>query len=272
MPVRLIHFGGKKINLSSIRQQVEFLHAEDFLPNAQSFLKELRTILTDCPIGYLYRFLPLFGDWDEFLYSDNDIVALMNWEKLFDFLPGYDLVHADEEYTTKGIYNHDRPEKIQQLFGEHALEEAITAGHFVAKKSDKLITDIEKAIGWCKQNEGIVKKHDQALLHIAILLGNWNVLNLCKPPNDWLSSWAGDYKNSLELIQKINNSKQNPILSHLHFSGRNPEGVMAIDDLIFSHIHEDSRLQNIMKAGAKKYAGYYYIQDKLKRVKRRLRI
>jgi hypothetical protein len=33
-------------------------------------------------MGFFTAFLAWFTDWDEIIYSDNDIVALMNWERL----------------------------------------------------------------------------------------------------------------------------------------------------------------------------------------------
>ena len=105
LPIRLIHFGGKDIRAPYILSQAEFLYYDDFPAEAKQIIADLRSVLTECPLGFLYRYLAWFGDWDEFIYSDNDIVALTNWENLFDYLDDNDLVHADEEYTTKGCFN-----------------------------------------------------------------------------------------------------------------------------------------------------------------------
>jgi hypothetical protein len=254
LPIRLIHFGGKEINSTYLLEEVEFLHYERFPDDARQFIKNLQSVLTDCPQGFLYRYLAWFSDWDEFLYSDNDIVALCNWEDLFDHLDEFDLVHADEEYTTKGKFNYDKPELVKIAFGEFALESAITAGHIVVKKNNKMIEDIYKAIDWFKKNPHIPKKHDQALLHIASLLGKWEMLNLCKPPFNWLSSWAGDYGNTLEIIQKIQTKATN--ISHLHYSGGEPKGNLAIQDLLFSTKDDKKRLLKLSFIGLKSLSGY----------------
>jgi len=230
LPVRLIHFGGEAIRSSYVLSQVELLRYDDFPEEARLFIAELREVLTDCPMGYLYRYLAWFSDWDEFIYSDNDIVALCDWETLFGYLEGYDLVHADEEYRTGGKFNYYKPESVQAIFGEPALESAITAGHIVVKRSVKMVEDITAAVKWFKKHPDIPKKHDQALMHIASLLGHWKMLNLCKPPHSWLSTWAGDYMNPLHIIHRvqIGNAK----ISHLHYSGRVPRGDKPIDVLL----------------------------------------
>lgn len=232
LPIRLIHFGGEKIHSPYLVSQVELVYYDEFSDEAKAFITNLRSVLTDCPLGFLYRYLAWFSDWDEFIYSDNDVVAICNWEILFSYLDNSDLVHADEEYTTQGIYNYDKPESVKVIFGATALESAITAGHFAVKRSQKMIADINNAVSWFKKHSDIPKKHDQSLLHIASLLGNWNILNLCKSPHNWLSSWAGDYKNSLYLIQTI--QLKNAKVSHIHYSGSTPQGNMPIQDLLFS--------------------------------------
>ena len=299
LPIRLIHFGGEPVNSKQILDEVEFLTIDDFSLDAKDFITNLRSVLTDCPMGFLYRFLAWYSDWDEFIYSDNDIVALMNWEMMFEFAEGYDLVHADEEYTTFGIYNYDKPNKIKQIFGEDSLSTAITAGHILVKKKPKMIANINAAVEWFKQNPEIPKKHDQSLLHIATLLGNWRLLNLCKPPFNWLTSHSMEYKNSLDLIQAIQGSKQRKTnsfntwfsdlsdakkneyeqasqringlsISHLHYSGRGRLGSEAIDDLMFSSQTDENRMMQFLKVQIADLFYVTYVKTQIKRIKRYL--
>ncbi|MEZ7503912.1 hypothetical protein [Flavobacterium sp. Arc2] len=300
LPIRLIHFGGAPINSKKILDEVEFMTVDDFPEEAKVFIANLRSVLTDCPMGFLYRFLAWFSDWDEFIYSDNDIVALMNWERLFDYTEGYDLVHADEEYTTQGIFNYLIPNKIEELFGKGSLSTAITAGHILIKKNPKMIADMNAAVEWFKQYPEIPKKHDQSLLHIATQLGEWKLLNLCKPPYNWLSSWSGDYKNSLDLIQAIQgneerrsisfrswyatlsdeNKKQyekqslkeykNASISHLHYSGRGRLGSQPIDDLMFSSQTDENRMMGFFKIQLADMFYITFIKNQVNRVKRYL--
>lgn len=300
LPIRLIHFGGKPVNSDYILREVEFLSIHDFTSDAQDFVKNLQTVLTDCPLGFLYRFLAFFSDWDEILYSDNDIVALNNWEVMFEYLNGFDVVHADTEYTTQGKFNYEKPEAIKDIFGSQALESALTAGHFLARVQPKFIDDMNKAIEWFKTNPDIPKKHDQALLHIASLMGKWRMLNLCKEPNYWLSSWSGDYKNSLELIHSIQGNKIQQTksylewvdtsiiesdrvipenisdklfltISHIHYSGGNPRGSLPIEELLYSHISNKRRKYLLMKVGLEDILIIYFIKTQWNRGKRFLK-
>lgn len=298
LPIRLIHFGGEQVNSKYILDEVEFLTFDDFSEEAKAFINNLRSVLTDCPMGFLYRFLAWFSDWDEFIYADNDIVALMNWELLIDFLDhGYNLVHADEEYTTQGIYNYLLPSKIEEIFGGGALNSAITAGHIVVKKSNNMVADMNAAVDWFKLNPEIPIKHDQSLLHIASLLGDWKVLNLCKPPFNWLSSWSGDYKNSLDLIHAIQggyiqntasfkewtskmsdgdryNQQSSPLslnvpISHLHYSGRGHIGNESIDDLMFSYQNNKKRMMSLYKIHSSDLFYITFIKNQFKRIGRK---
>lgn len=265
LPILLIHFGGKKIDSVYILNLVNYVTIDNFSNSAKEFIANLQTVL-NCPTGFLYRFLGLFSEFDQFIYSDNDIVALSNWDNLFEYIDDNDLVHADEEYTTKGLFNHESPQAITELFGVGALEKAFTAGHFLINNRSHIKQDIENAIVWFKSNPNIPKKHDQALLHIAALLGNWQLLNLCKPPHNWLSSWAGDYDNSLALVQKI--QKNQAKISHIHYSGSTPQGNMPIEDLLYSNLVKRNRLKKYQQVSFKELYYLFYLQRQWKRVKR----
>lgn len=157
------------------------------------------------------------------------------------------------------------------------------------------------AVDWFKQNPEIPKKHDQSLLHIASLIGDWKMLNLCKAPFNWLSSWSGDYINTLDLIHAIQGGyKQNtesyqfwysqlseeaqktidkqsssfaldvPI-SHLHYSGRGRLGSESIDDLMYSSQTDKERMMSLYKVQSSDLFYITYIRNQSKRVKRRLK-
>ena len=270
LPIRLIPFGGVPVKSEFILSEVEIYEISRFPAEAMDLVHYLRSVLTDCPLGFLYRFLSFYGDWEKFIYSDNDIVALMDWENLFVHLNEYDFVHADEEYTTAGRFNYVKPEKIEEEFGTGALLSAFTAGHFVVHRNEFFIPDIKKAVDWFHQNPTVPIKHDQALLHVASLIGKWKILNLCGAPHNWLTSWAGDYKNTLSIIQAIQQKNRNNPISHLHYSGGTPSGIDPIDDLLFAYTSPKSRLRSIVYNGLKKLSGISFIILTKKRVRRRL--
>lgn len=265
LPINLIHFGGEEIKSEAILSEVNFMRESDFPAEAINFINQIQEVITSCPRGFLYRFFALFSDDDEVIYSDNDIVAMCNWETLFEYMGDNDLVHADLEYTTEGKYNYYKPEAVKEIFGEKALESAITAGHILIKKDQKIIDDIYKALEWFKANHGIPKRHDQSLLHIASLLGTWKVRNLCRTDN-WLSSWSGHFQNSLDIILKIQAGQR---ISHLHYSGGTPSGSAPIDDLLLSNLNKESRNKVLVSSGMKDLSGltaltWYYKRGKHK--------
>jgi len=270
LPIRLIPFGGKPVQSRFTLREAEMLPIEDFPDASREFVAGLYAVLTDCPRGFLHRFLAWFGDWDEFIYSDNDIVALTNWERLFEWLPGHDLVHADEEYTTRGRYNYDEPDKIEEIFGMGGLLSAVTAGHFLARRDPRLVEDMRKAMKWFQTHPAIPKKHDQAFLHVASLIGKWKMLNLCKPPHNWLSSWAGDYQNPLALIHALQAEPARQI-SHLHFSGGVPVGTEPTADFLSANLDSRQRMIRLTKLGILELGGWIPARQHFKRIRNGLR-
>lgn len=252
LPIKIIHFGGEVIKSQYVLKEAEIIFFEDFPEEAKRFIIDLSRVINECPLPFLYRFYGLFAEWNEFIYSDNDIVALTNWEELFDRLGEADLLHADEEYLTKGVFNYNQPERIEEIFGSGALESAITAGHIVMRKDPRMLRDFYSALEWFVENPGIAKRHDQTLLHITALLGNWKLKNLCKGSDRWLSSWAGDYKHSLDLIQK---AQQGMRISHIHYSGSSLPGDKPLEELLYSFIDERRRLSMLGRIWLRKRTG-----------------
>jgi hypothetical protein len=270
LPIRLIPFGGKPVQSNRVLKEVEVWNVERFPSDGQKFVGELAEVLVDCPRGFLYRFLPWFSEWDEFIYTDNDVVALMNWELLLDYLCDNYIVHADEEYITQGLFNYEQPDKIEDEFGTGSLLSAMTAGHFAARRDAKLVEDMRKAIEWFKKNPAVAKKHDQAFIHVASLIGNWSILNLCKSPHNWLSSWAGDYRNPLALMHALQTGPAKRI-SHLHFSGGRPIGTEPTADFLNSNLDTQQRTIHLTKLGLLQLSGLVFVRRQTNRIKNELR-
>lgn len=270
LPIRIVPWGGEPLRLKQSFDDVELLSLHDFPSEGQAFLAELkRRMPLSLHPGHLHRFLSWFGEFDEFLYSDNDIVALMNWEDLFSYLADYELVNADLEYETKGKFNMFQPTRFEQLLGPGALDRAVTAGHFLCRRSSKHLTDIMAAISWMETHPGVAKWHDQALLHVALTLGEWPALNLCKPPHNWASSWAGDYRNSFEILRTVQATRIP--MSHLHYSGGNPSGALPIDELLFASLPPKQRNHRLLQALLREASGLAYAQRQLLRARRKLK-
>ena len=244
LPIRIIPYGGKPVRLNARWGEVECVSTADFSVEAVAFLEELQERMPQCSTGLLRRFLCWFGEFEEFLYSDNDVVAMMNWEELFPHLENYELVHADEEFTTGGKFNIVQPARFEELMGPGALESAVTAGHFLCRRSPRHTADLLAGLGWMEAHPDIPIWHDQALLHVTLVLARWQVLNLCKPPHNWASSWAGDYKNVLDLVSTIQVDRR-PI-SHLHYSGGIATCTQPINELLLSSLPGKERNRRLL--------------------------
>jgi hypothetical protein len=268
LPIRVIPYGGSPAVLAAGWEGVEPLAMTDFPAEGLAFLKELQTRIPECGPGHLRRFLCWFGEFDEFLYSDNDVVALMNWEELFPWLEGHDLVHADCEFTTGGKFNLREPRRFEELMGEGSLETAFTAGHFLCRRSPKHPADLLAGLSWMEAHREVHIWHDQTLLHVALVLAKWRALNLCKPPHNWASSWAGDYKDVLELVRTIQVERR-PI-SHLHYSGRIGTGLRPIDELLWSSLTEKERHRRQLRALLRQALGFEAMDRQLNRVRRKI--
>jgi hypothetical protein len=267
LDIVLIPFGGKPIDNYNILSQVKVIPLESFPPEGIDLLMSMGKVLR-CPSGFLRRFLAFYGPYEKFIYTDNDIVALTNWQIFIDQLHSYDLVHADKEYTTRSRYNFKTPCCIESSFGIQAHNAAITAGHFAARKSSDFIASLYLALTWISENSAHCFLHDQTLIQLALLISSINCLNLCKPPHNWLSSWSGDYHNTLHLIQQIQQGKP---ISHIHFSG-GPIGAFEqpIDELLLAHLSPHQRLVKQTICGTKSLCGWNKSHRFYKRLKRRL--
>lgn len=258
LPIHVISYGGPPLRMEPADEGVRLLSIADFPAEGANFLQELERRIPQCSSGLLRRFLAWFGEFDEFLYSDNDIVALMNWEELFPHLQQFEIVHADQEYLTGGRFNFDLPEQFESLLGAGSLQLAITAGHFLCRRSAHQTEDILKALSWMEAHPEIPKWHDQALLHVTLVLAKWPALNLCKPPHNWASSWAGDYRNELDLLRTVQVARK-PI-SHLHYSGGIWTGARPIDGLLSAELSERQRNRSLLWALIREQSGLATLQ------------
>jgi hypothetical protein len=269
LPVRIIPFGGTPIRVDPEWQDVRLVSQSEFPAEGLAFIDELHRRIPQCPVGFLRRFLCWYGEFDEFLYSDNDIVALMNWGDLFDYLGQYELVHADLEYTTKGMFNMRQPARFEQLMGAGALEVAVTAGHFLCGPKANHRGDLLAGLAWMEQHRDVPFWHDQALLHVTLAIAKWPALNLCKPPHNWGCSHAGSYANSLDIIRTI--QAGNTPISHLHFSGGVPSGTRPIEELLYSDRTPAQRKRELLRALLSEATGVSSTRQFFKRAARGLK-
>lgn len=269
LPIRVLPYGGEPIRLDPRFADVEAVRVEDFSAEGRAFVAELTGRMRGCSPGLLNRFLAWFGEFDEFVYSDNDIVALMNWEELFPFLAEGELVHADRQFETGGRYNMVQPERFEALLGPGALDRAINAGHIVCRRSEKQLNDLMAALAWMEAHPEVPKWHDQALLCLAAILGQWRVVNLCRAPHGWANSSANQYKDFFEVLRAVQVERR-PI-SHIHYAGYNPVGTRPVDDLIFASQPVEERNRRLLWALTQELSGWKEGQRLLKRARQKVK-
>jgi len=253
LPIRVIPFDENPIRLETAWEDVSLVTLDDFPKEGRAFVDELTRRLRTCPGGIVRRFIAWFGEFDEFLYSDNDVVALMNWEELFPYLDEYEIVHADHEFATHGKFNMRKPDRFEELMGLGALKTAVTAGHFLCRPKPQHKADLLAGLAWMEAHPDVPVWHDQALLHVTLALAKWPALNLCKPPHHWSGTHAGSFEKTWDVIRTIQVANQ-PI-SHLHFSGGVASGAEAIDELLLVNLSEKQRKHKLLRALAWEASG-----------------
>ncbi len=268
LPIHVIPFDDSPAILDRQWDGVVQLSLADFPAGGREFFDELKSRHRGCNPGLLRRFLAWFGEFDEFLYSDNDVVALMNWEDLFPRLENHDIVHADCEFTTGGKFNLRDPRKFEELMGPGSLEVAMTSGHFLCRRSPQHPADFLAGLTWMESHRNLLIWQDQVLLHVTLLVAHWQVLNLCKPPHNWASSWAGDYKDILDLVRTLQVDHQ-PI-SHIHYSGGLGSGARPIDELLWSNLPLNQRNRKLGWALSKHALGLETLANQASRVRRKI--
>jgi hypothetical protein len=269
LPIALIPYDDDVPTLPALRAETTLMPVESFPAEAHAMVEELRKLYPRTSVGLLRRFLAFYGPHEEFIYTDNDIVALGNWDAYFQHLEGADLVHADEEYRTGGKYNYLDPAAIEREFGPDALESQLTAGHFAARRRTDITAIFRRALVWIRGHPGIAREHDQAFFHLAMLLSPLRTVNLCRPPHDWRSTWAGDYRNSLAVVQAAQGPGR---LLHLHYSGGTTEGYAAPEDFNFADCTDAERMRRLSRAAFLHGTGLFYLKGQfLRGLKRRLR-
>jgi hypothetical protein len=266
LPVCLIPFGGRPVDDRVLLREVEILKLESFPETALDLLRRIARLWPESTGGLFRRLLAWFGPFEEFIYADNDLVPMLNWERLFDFLPEHDVVHSDMEYTTGGRYAYRLPAAVEEHFGPAALENLFTTGQFVARKDPAALGTFQNAVDWLSTHPGVAIEVDGSFLHIAALAGNWRVLNLCKDPHRWLSPWAGDYRNSLDVVQKAQRGRP---IAHIHYSGWSPRLNKPQEDFLTAHLSERTRLARLVSSGMKELAGWNWFSRAFGRLRKR---
>jgi hypothetical protein len=136
-----------------------------------------------------------FGEFEQFLYIDTDIVVFEKIADCLNYLSEYDFICCDYQYKA-GISNVFSPEVIkQQIFTEAQLQDLFNCGFWGSKKN--LISEeiLDQTFSECAAHPEYFdfsqKTSDQPIINYMILTQIEKRLNLTKLSDNEPGSWAG---------------------------------------------------------------------------------
>lgn len=163
-----------------------------------------------------------FGEFDEFLYIDTDIVV---FEKIIDnlnYLQKNDFLCCDYQHTA-GISNVFTPQVIEAgVFSEDDLQDLFNGGFWASKKSLLSEQDLYDTFAECAAHPEYFdfsqKTSDQPIINYMILKRIERRFNIVRKPGKAPGSWAGSPH-----FQRRDNilidPKNNQPLQYLHWAG-----------------------------------------------------
>lgn len=163
-----------------------------------------------------------FGEYDEFLYIDTDIVV---FEKIIDnlnYLNTYDFLCCDYQYKA-GIKNVFTPKVIEEnIFTSTELQDIFNGGFWASKKGLLTEKDLYESFRECAQYPEYFdfsqKTSDQPIINYMILKRIKKRFNIVKRENKAPGNWAG----SPHFISKdhvLFDPKVDQPLQYLHWAG-----------------------------------------------------
>ncbi len=136
-----------------------------------------------------------FGEFDEFLYIDTDIVVFEKIADCLNYLEEYDFICCDYQYK-KGIINVFSEEVIKQnIFTNDQLKDIFNCGFWGSKKNLISEQTLYETFAECAKHTEYFdftrKTSDQPIINYMILKKLEKRLNLTKLSENEPGSWAG---------------------------------------------------------------------------------
>ncbi|MGK7873024.1 MAG: Npun_R2821/Npun_R2822 family protein [Xenococcaceae cyanobacterium] len=163
-----------------------------------------------------------FGEFDQFLYIDTDIVV---FEKIIDnlnYLDDYDFLCCDYQHTG-GIRNVFTSKVIEEgVFSESDIKDIFNGGFWASKK--KLISEenLYETFAECATHPEYFdfsqKTSDQPIINYMILKRIKRRFNLVRKPSKGSGSWAGSRHFQQQGNLLIDTNINQP-LQYLHWAG-----------------------------------------------------
>ncbi len=163
-----------------------------------------------------------FGEFDEFLYIDTDIVV---FEKIIDnlnYFSEYDFLCCDYQYKA-GIRNVFSPQILaENIFSENELQDLFNGGFWASKKNLISEQELYDTFAECAAHPEYFdfsqKTSDQPIINYMILKRIKRRFNLVKKPEKAPGNWAGSphfqRKGDILIDPKIDRP-----LQYLHWAG-----------------------------------------------------
>ena len=135
-------------------------------------------------MGMHRRFCCFDGPFDRFIYLDADILAMNNFDLLFDSLDEYDFVTYDFQYKDLShVFSVNAPNLIQ-VFEQSRLDtEIFCAGLFASKKglfTDEMLSELLANLQSGDAEILYYNGPDQSILNYMVLKSNIHAANLAR--------------------------------------------------------------------------------------------
>jgi hypothetical protein len=163
-----------------------------------------------------------FGEFDEFLYIDTDIVVFEKIADRLNYLKEYDFICSDYQHAG-GIQNVFTPQVIQNnVFDEDTLKDIFNCGFWGAKRDLMTETILHDTFVECAAHPEYFdfsqKTSDQPIINYLILKRIQRRINLVKMPEKGPGNWAGS-KNFICEGDRLIDINVNQPLQYLHWAG-----------------------------------------------------
>lgn len=135
-------------------------------------------------MGMHRRFCCFDGPFDKFVYLDADILAMNNFDLLFNRLDDYDFVTYDFQYKDLShVFAVDAP-NLTEVFERDRLDtEIFCAGLFASKKglfTDKMLSDLLANLQAGDAEILYYNGPDQSILNYMVMKSNIHAINLSR--------------------------------------------------------------------------------------------
>ncbi|MDJ0691710.1 MAG: methionine synthase [Xenococcaceae cyanobacterium MO_188.B32] len=163
-----------------------------------------------------------FGEFDEFLYLDTDIVVFEKIIDNLDYLQEYDFLCCDYQHSA-GIKNVFSPTVIEEgIFTEADLQDIFNGGFWASKKNLISERDLYDTFAECAAHPEYFdfsqKTSDQPIINYMLLKRIPKRFNIVRRPGKAPGSWAGSKHFQQQDYSLFDPNTERP-LQYLHWAG-----------------------------------------------------